>query len=55
MILYTGEEVPATSIGDPGTPIGAIAIDSTYIYYCVAEYDGATDIWRRTPWAESSW
>ena len=55
MILYTGEEVPASSIGDPGTPIGAIAIDSNYIYYCVAEYDGVTDIWRRTPWAESSW
>jgi len=55
MILYTGEGVPATSIGDPGTPIGAIAIDSNYIYYCVAEYDGVTDIWRRTPWAESSW
>jgi len=55
MILYTGAGVPATSIGDPGTPIGAIAIDSNYIYYCVAEYDGVTDIWRRTPWAESSW
>jgi len=55
MILYTGEGAPATSIGEPGTPIGAIAIDSNYIYYCVAEYDGFTDIWRRTPWAESSW
>lgn len=45
----------ASSIGDPGDLEGMIVFDSNYQYYCTADYDGSTSIWRRTAWAESSW
>ena len=44
-----------SSIGDPGDIEGMIVFDSNYQYYCTADYDGSTSIWRRTAWAESSW
>ena len=47
--------VPATSIGAVGDKVGLMAIDGSHVYYCGGAYDGVTDIWVRTPWAETSW
>jgi hypothetical protein len=46
---------PSTSVGQVGDTYGIVALDSDYIYYCVADYDGSTSIWKRvaldaTPW-----
>lgn len=44
---------PASSLGDNGDTQGDIAFDDNYIYYCTANYDGSTVIWKRT--ALSTW
>lgn len=38
---------PSSSTGTAGDVAGMIAYDSTYFYWCVADYDGSTAIWRR--------
>lgn len=35
------------NIGQPGDFAGAICYDASFMYVCVANYDGATAIWRR--------
>jgi len=40
--------VPSTSIGSEGDHPGMIAYNSSYFYVCIAEYDGTTQIWRRS-------
>ena len=40
----------ASSIGATGDVTGDVAVDSTSIYYCTADYDGATDIWVKQDW-----
>jgi hypothetical protein len=44
---------PALPIGVAGDRAGDIAADSDHIYYCTADFDGVTAIWRRT--AISTW
>ena len=44
---------PATAVGASGDLTGDIAADSDYIYYCTADYDGSTAIWKRA--AISTW
>jgi hypothetical protein len=39
---------PATAVGASGDLKGMSAFDASYMYACVADYDGATSIWRRT-------
>jgi hypothetical protein len=39
--------VPASSVGVAGDLRGDQAIDGTKLYACVADYDGAANIWRR--------
>jgi hypothetical protein len=39
---------PINSIGAIGDTIGQIAYDATYLYICLGNYDGFTNIWRRT-------
>lgn len=46
---------PTTSIGAAGDKATMLRFDNDYIYRCVADYDGTTNIWRRTAWEESSW
>lgn len=46
---------PTTSIGDAGDVATMMRFDNDYIYRCVADYDGTTNIWRRTAWEDSSW
>lgn len=44
---------PATAVGIAGDLAGDIAADADYIYYCTADYDGSTAIWKRA--AISTW
>lgn len=44
---------PATAVGASGDLVGDIAADADYIYYCTANYDGSTAIWKRA--AISTW
>ncbi len=44
---------PATAVGAAGDVQGDIAADADYIYYCTANYDGSTAIWKRA--AISTW
>lgn len=39
--------VPATTDGAAGDKAGMIAFDGSYLYVCVADYDGSTNIWLR--------
>lgn len=47
--LYTRFQttIPSSSTGTVGDVAGMYAADDTYFYYCVADYDGSSDIWYR--------
>jgi len=47
------EYTPASAVGATGDRKGDMAWDSSYIYTCVANYDGSTAIWRRA--AHATW
>lgn len=47
--------VPTSSIGVQGDRAGQIAVNSSYIYVCVADWDGTTNIWKRTALTGGSW
>lgn len=56
--LYTGvitQDVPTSSVGTTGDMKGMMAVDSNFIYICVANYDTSTVIWRRISWDDRSW
>lgn len=38
---------PTSNIGSPGDTAGMYAYDSTYFYYCYANYDGSSQIWAQ--------
>ena len=47
---------PTTSIGVAGDKRGMIIHTTTHMYFCTADYDGTTDIWRRMEWnAVDTW
>jgi hypothetical protein len=52
-LAYSNNGVPATSVGAAGDVAGDFAADADYFYYCTADYDGSTAIWKRT--ALSTW
>jgi hypothetical protein len=39
--------VPSTAVGTVGDATGMYAVDATHFYYCFADYDGSSEIWRR--------
>ena len=47
--------VPATSIGVAGDQTGMVGFDGSYIYYCTADYDSTTNIWKRVAWSGDTW
>jgi|AntAceMinimDraft_6_1070360.scaffolds.fasta_scaffold11137_4 hypothetical protein len=50
------QPIPTTSKGVSGDALGAVALDSGYIYYCAASYtDGLVDIWKRVAWSNDTW
>ena len=54
MILNSGV-IPSSSIGSPGDLGGMFIVDNNYIYHCSADYDGVTDIWKRTAQTGGAW
>lgn len=46
---------PNTSIGSSTDKLGDIAFDNSYLYYCTANYDGNTNIWKRVAWSNDTW
>jgi hypothetical protein len=47
---------PTTSKGKAGDEAGSVVVDADYIYYCHTDYtDGIADIWKRTPWSQTTW
>jgi hypothetical protein len=38
---------PATAIGASGDLKGMSAFDSSYVYVCIADYDGVASVWKR--------
>lgn len=38
---------PSTSVGSVNDRAGDMAFSSTHFYYCTADYDGSTEIWKR--------
>jgi len=54
LILSTNS--PAHSYGAAGDKTGMIAFDTSYIYYCVANFvNNTTDIWKRTAHSAGTW
>lgn len=53
--LNVSTTVPSSSIGSVGDKTGTVVFDSSHIYYCIADYDGATNIWKRVAWANDTW
>ena len=50
------------TLGTPSTPIGSVNDqegnlfwDDSYLYVCVADYDGVTNIWKRINWSTDQW
>jgi inosine/xanthosine triphosphate pyrophosphatase family protein len=46
---------PSTSVGQAGDVAGTVAFDNDYIYYCVADFDSSTIIWKRVAWSNDVW
>jgi hypothetical protein len=44
---------PTTAVGAAGDKAGDVARDSSYLYVCVADYDGSASIWKRV--SVASW
>jgi hypothetical protein len=48
--------IPNSSTGAAGDKSGDISFDSTFMYYCVADYtDGLSNIWKRIAWSADTW
>ena len=46
--IAIASSTPSTSIGVEGDQEGMVCWDSDYIYVCTANYDGSTNIWKRS-------
>jgi hypothetical protein len=47
--------VPTSSLGQAGDVTFMVADDANYHYYCTANYDGTTHIWKRVAWTAGTW
>jgi len=54
-VKITSVGVPVTSIGVAGDELGMIAFNGSYIYYCTADHDSITNIWKRIAWSGDTW
>ncbi len=52
-IRVSTSKTPASALGAAGDQQGDIAWDADYIYVCTANYNGGTNVWKRT--AISTW
>lgn len=53
--IVTSVTAPTASIGASGDRAGTVAFDSSYMYYCTADYDGVANIWKRVAWSSDTW
>lgn len=54
-LRYVNANFPTSSVGQLGDQEGDVAVTSGYFYYCTANYDGSTDIWKRVAWDAGTW
>lgn len=47
LFLRFRTSVPSTAVGVATDVAGMYAVNGTYFYYCFADYDGSSEIWRR--------
>jgi hypothetical protein len=40
-------QTPISAVGISGDSAGMVSWDASYIYVCVSNYDGSTNIWKR--------
>lgn len=52
--IFTNTTI-STAIGSPGDTQFKVAVDNTYIYYCTANYDGSTNVWKRIEFSANTW
>jgi hypothetical protein len=45
----------ASSLGTAGNKLGDISFSLDYLYYCVGDYDGVNNIWKRVAWSNDTW
>lgn len=46
--LYSRQtDVPTGPVGSAGDVTGMYAVSAPYFYWCIGNYDGTTEIWRR--------
>jgi hypothetical protein len=55
VVSSSWQSAPTSSIGVAGDVEGNVAFDSNYMYYCTANYDGSTDVWKRVAWSADTW
>ena len=46
---------PTSPSGSAGDTAGMYAVDSIYLYICIANFDGDTNIWQRVAFDTSPW
>jgi hypothetical protein len=55
-VVFPTVTAPAHSYGVAGDVAGMVAFDSTYIYYCTANYvNNSTNIWKRVALVATAW
>ncbi len=57
-VAWSGGKVvspPATSVGISEDKEGSLAFSNTHIYYCTADYDGTSNVWKRIAWSGDTW
>lgn len=46
---------PDVGTGFLGDKLGDVTWDATYIYVCIADWDGIANIWKRISWGSDTW
>ena len=54
-ILRVDDQVPTSSIGSSDDRQGTLAFSNTHIYFCTANHDGTTNVWKRLAWSGDTW
>jgi len=47
-LMIANSQTPGSTLGSAGDKAGMLAWDTNYLYICTANYDGVTDIWKKT-------
>jgi hypothetical protein len=53
--LRIENNIPSTSIGSSVDKQGTLAFSNTHIYFCTANYDGTSNVWKRLEWSGDTW